>query len=54
MKPSSRQRRRKVSITVYVTPQQAKKLRTLSARTQVPVAAYIRQGIDLMLKKVGA
>jgi hypothetical protein len=53
MATSSRQRRRKVSMTVYITPTQDRKLRKLNARTKVPIAESIRQGIDLMLKKAG-
>ncbi len=43
--------RKKVSTTVYVTPEQAERLRLLHDRTKVPVAEYIRQGIDLVLEK---
>lgn len=40
---------RKVSTTVYLTPEQDEQLRLLSARTKIPIAVYIRQGIDLVL-----
>jgi hypothetical protein len=40
-------------MTVYITPEQDRKLRRLSERTKVPVAEYVRQGIDLVLKKEG-
>jgi hypothetical protein len=43
--------RRKVSTTIYLTPEQAERLRLLHERTMVPVAVYIREGIDLLLKK---
>jgi hypothetical protein len=43
--------RRKVSTTIYITPEQAERLRLLHERTMVPVAVYIREGIDLLLKK---
>lgn len=43
--------RRKVSTTVYLTPEQDASLKALSARTKVPVAEYVRQGIDLVLAK---
>jgi hypothetical protein len=41
---------KKVSTTVYITRSQAEKLKLLHERTKVPVAEYIRQGIDLVLK----
>lgn len=43
--------RKKVSTTVYITPEQDQRLKELHARTKVPVAEYIRQGIDLVLEK---
>ena len=43
--------RKKISTTIYVTPEQADKLKVLHERTKVPVAEYIRQGIDLVLEK---
>ncbi len=46
--------RRKISTTVYVTPEQDQLLKALSARTKVPVAEYIRQGIDIMLTRHAA
>ena len=42
--------RKKVSTTIYITPEQADHLRTLHERTKVPIAVYIREGIDLVLK----
>lgn len=42
--------RKKISTTVYITPEQNDKLRLLHDRTKVPVAVYIREGIDLVLK----
>lgn len=45
--------RKKVSTTVYITPEQDALLKQLHARTKVPVAEYIRQGIDLVLQKYG-
>jgi hypothetical protein len=41
---------KKVSTTVYITKSQAEKLKQLHARTKVPIAEYIREGIDLVLK----
>ena len=43
--------RKKISTTIYVTPEQSDKLKLLHERTKVPVAEYIRQGIDLVLDK---
>ncbi len=43
--------RKMVSTTVYITREQSERLKQLSERTKVPVAEYIRQGIDLVLKK---
>tara|TARA_Y100000031_G_C8073741_1_gene316349 strand:- start:514 stop:705 length:192 start_codon:yes stop_codon:yes gene_type:complete len=42
---------KKVSTTVYITPEQNELLRRLNRRTKVPVAEYIRQGIDIMIEK---
>ena len=43
--------RRKVSTTVYITPEQNEKLKLLNQRTKVPIAEYIREGIDLVLER---
>jgi predicted DNA-binding protein len=43
--------RKKISTTVYITPEQNDRLKLLHDRTKVPVAEYIRQGIDLVLEK---
>ena len=43
--------RKKISTTVYITPEQDERLKMLHARTKVPVAEYIRQGIDLVLER---
>jgi len=43
--------RKKVSTTVYITEDQHKRLKALHESTKVPVAEYIRQGIDLILEK---
>jgi len=42
--------RKKVSTTIYITPEQADRLKLLHERTKVPIAVYIREGIDMMLK----
>jgi len=41
--------RRKISTTIYITPEQNERLKLLHDRTRVPVAEYIRQGIDMVL-----
>lgn len=43
--------RRKVTTTVYITPEQDELLKVLHERTKVPVAEYIREGIDMVLKR---
>lgn len=43
--------RKKISTTVYITSEQNEALHTLHERTKVPVAVYIREGIDLVLKQ---
>ena len=45
--------RKKISTTIYVTPEQSERLRMLHERTKVPVAVYIREGIDLVLRQYG-
>jgi len=42
--------RKKISTTVYITPEQNDRLKLLHERTKVPVAVYIREGIDLVLE----
>jgi predicted DNA-binding protein len=41
--------RKKVSTTIYITPEQNEQLKLLHERTKVPIAVYIREGIDLVL-----
>ncbi len=43
--------RKKISTTVYITPEQDERLKLLHQKTKVPVAEYIRQGIELVLEK---
>lgn len=43
--------RKKLSTTIYITPEQNAALKLLNEKTKVPVAEYIRQGIDLVLEK---
>lgn len=43
--------RKKMSTTIYITEEQDLQLKELSKRTKVPVAVYIREGIDLAIEK---
>jgi predicted DNA-binding protein len=43
--------RNKISTTVYITAEQDARLKQLHEKTKVPVAEYIRQGIDLILDR---
>ncbi|MEZ4813738.1 MAG: ribbon-helix-helix domain-containing protein [Bdellovibrionota bacterium] len=43
--------RKKISTTVYLTAEQVRALKDLHERTRVPIAEYIRMGIDLILEK---
>ncbi|MBX3271937.1 MAG: ribbon-helix-helix domain-containing protein [Sandaracinaceae bacterium] len=43
--------RKKVSTTIYITPEQNERLKLLNQRTKVPIAVYIREGIDMVLDK---
>lgn len=43
--------RRKVSTTIYITPEQSELLKLLHDKTKVPIAEYIRQGIDVILER---
>jgi hypothetical protein len=42
--------RKKISTTIYITPDQNDQLKLLHERTKVPIAVYIREGIDMVLK----
>ncbi len=42
---------KKVTTTVYITEEQNQLLKELNRRTKVPVAEFIREGIDLILEK---
>ena len=42
--------RKKVSTTIYITTEQAEHLKLLHERTKVPIAVYVREGIDMVLK----
>ncbi|NBT59390.1 ribbon-helix-helix domain-containing protein [bacterium] len=43
--------RKKISTTVYITQDQNNLLKLLNQKTKVPIAEYIREGIDLVLEK---
>lgn len=43
--------RKKVSTTIYIEPEQLELLKLLNERTKVPMAEYIREGINLVLQK---
>ncbi len=43
--------RNKISTTVYITPEQNELLKLLSQKTRIPVASFIREGIDLVLER---
>ena len=42
---------KKISTTVYITQEQNSHLKVLSQKTKVPIAEYIREGIDLVLER---
>ena len=43
--------RKKVSTTVYITLEQNDCLKVLNQKTKVPIAEFIREGIDMVLEK---
>lgn len=43
--------RKKISTTIYITPEQNEQLKVLHERTKVPIAVFIREGIDLVLER---
>jgi hypothetical protein len=45
---------RKISTTVYLTPEQDARLKQLNAITKVPTAERVRQGIDQVLEQYAA
>ena len=42
---------KKLATTVYITEQQQAILKELNMRSKVPVAEFIRQGIDLVIQR---
>jgi hypothetical protein len=50
----STENRRKVMFTIYVEPDQHAALAALTEQTRVPMAVYVRDGIDGILQKARA
>lgn len=46
--------RRKISTTVYLTIEQHEALQRLHERTKVPIAEYVRAGVDIVLERAEA
>jgi predicted DNA-binding protein len=44
--------RKKLSTTVYLTPEQIERLHALAERTRVPTAVRIRDAIDRLLNDI--
>ncbi len=42
---------KKVATTIYITEEQQSLLKELNKRSKVPIAEFIREGIDLVLTK---
>ena len=42
---------KKLATTIYITEEQQHALKELNRRTKVPIAEFIREGIDLVLHK---
>ncbi len=42
---------KKLATTVYITEQQQALLKELNSRSKIPVAEFIRQGIDLVIER---
>ena len=42
---------KKLATTIYITENQQQMLKELNRRSKVPIAEYIREGIDLVLDK---
>lgn len=42
---------KKQATTIYITEEQQAALKDLNRRSKVPIAEYIREGIDLVLEK---
>ncbi len=48
---SSYYRRKRVTIMLYIDPEQKAALAKLSKATRVPQAEYLREGVDMMLAR---
>lgn len=44
-------RTKKVSTTIYLEPDQDAALRALAKRTRVPAAAFVREGVAVVLER---
>lgn len=44
--------RKKISTTIYLAPEQLEALQKFSAQTRVPLAEYVRSGVDMVLAKL--
>jgi predicted DNA-binding protein len=53
MVPRNAMARSKISTTIYITEEQDRQLKELSRRTNVPVAVYVREGIDIVIRQHG-
>ena len=42
---------KKLATTIYITRKQQDRLKELNERSKIPIAEFIRQGIDLILDK---
>jgi predicted DNA-binding protein len=52
-KPNSSDRLKKIPHPLYLDVEQSDALNALSAKTGVPKQRYLREGLDLVLKKNG-
>lgn len=42
---------KKLATTIYITEEQQALLKELNRRTRVPIAEFVREGIDLVLER---
>ena len=49
--PSSKQRLKKAFLSLYLEPEQATALRSLSKRTRVAQQIYLREAVDMVLAR---
>lgn len=49
----SHERLKKAQLALYLDPAQADALKVLSLKTRVPQQVYLREGLDLVLRKHG-